>query len=350
MRVALFTPLPPTPTGIADYSHDLLKGLSSKNPEWIIEAITDAGEAEPSLHVGVSSANGFTLPPQALPVYQMGNSSHHDFIYYFAYRHSGVLVLHDLVLHHSRLASYLNRPEIAAYRADMGSVEKRDRALARIAEYQAEVETAYPGQGTELAEVTVRTGGGRILYAYPLYELLVRTSKMTLVHSHSARRQIMESCPGRPVERVRMGIEIPAVVEREEARSRLNQGPGVILASFGLVTPEKRITTALKCVRRLLNEGVDVDYYLVGPTVSHFDAHRGGPRARHRPSSPPNRPSITRRLLALCLRRRHLFESPLSVGRREPPRRSSGYSLPGAPLWSRTRSIIWIFPIPSCHA
>jgi glycosyltransferase involved in cell wall biosynthesis len=139
-------------------------------------------------------------------------------------------------------------------------------------EYQAEVEAAYPDEGTSVAEVAVRTGGGRLLYAYPLYELLVRASKMTLVHSHTAREQVLESCPEQAVRRVRMGIEIPNIIEREEARSRLGLETGLMLASFGLVTPEKRISAALRCLKRLIDDGMDVDYYLVGGVVSHYDA------------------------------------------------------------------------------
>ena len=260
MKVVVFTPLPPSPTGIADYSQMLLQGLGSRQPGWDIEAYTE------------SEAAAVDWSPSTLPVYQMGNSPHHDFIYRFVFRQPGVLVLHDLVLHHSRLASYLASPEVTDYRKDLGNKQKRARALARLEEYAAEVEAAYPRQGPSVAEVAIRTGGGRLLYAYPLYELLVRASKMTLVHSLAARRQVLEACPESKVRRVRMGIELPDPVPREEARRRLGLGPGLILSSFGLVTPEKRIAMALRCVKRLLDEGFDAYYFLVGGSVPHFDA------------------------------------------------------------------------------
>jgi glycosyltransferase involved in cell wall biosynthesis len=69
-----------------------------------------------------------------------------------------------------------------------------------------------------------------------------------------------------------MGIEIPKAVDRKKARRRLGLSSGLILASFGLVTPEKRIPTALRCLKRLLLAGVDVEYILVGDTVPHYDA------------------------------------------------------------------------------
>ena len=271
MRVALFSPLPPSPTGVADYSRLLLEGLAAKFP---VEAYT-SGAIDATLDVPCYPWKTFeqrqTVEPKAIPVYQIGNSLHHDFIYSIALRHPGVLVLHDLVLHHSRLAMYMKSPEVVEYRADMGNTTKRDRALEKLSEYTAEVEAAYPLEGTEVAEIAIRMGGGRLLYEYPLHELLVKANKMVLVHSRSARDKLLDSCPGSNVRVVRMGIETPELVSREEARQRLGLGKKTILASFGLVTPEKRISIALRSLRRLLNEGVDVRYILVGGTVPHYD-------------------------------------------------------------------------------
>ena len=271
MRVAMFSPLPPSPTGVADYSQLLLEGLAARFP---VEAYTD-GPIDSAVDFPCYSWKEFdkrqSVGPKAIPLYQMGNSLHHDFIYPIAYRHPGVLVLHDLVLHHSRLAMYMKSPEVAEYRADMGNTTKRDRALEKLSEYTAEVEASYPLEGTEVAEIAIRMGGGRLLYEYPLHELMVKANKLVLVHSHAARDKLLESCPKSTVRVVRMGIAPPELVSREVARQRLGLGRKTILASFGLVTPEKRISIALRSLRRLLHEGVDARYILVGGTVSHYD-------------------------------------------------------------------------------
>jgi len=67
-------------------------------------------------------------------------------------------------------------------------------------------------------------------------------------------------------------MEVPEVVSRDEARRCLGPGKETILASFGLVTPEKRISIALRCLKRFVDEGVDARYILVGGTVPHYDA------------------------------------------------------------------------------
>jgi glycosyltransferase involved in cell wall biosynthesis len=262
VKLIVFTPLPPAPTGIADYSALLLAELARLDTEWSVETVSNASEAE-----------GFRAPAEPhVTMYHVGNSVHHDFLYPTLFRHPGVLVLHDLVLHHSRLFYHLESPEVRAYREDIGSRAKRERARARLEQYRAEAKEAYPATGDAIAEIALRIGGGRLLYDYPLYEHLVRRSRLTLVHSSAARDEILERCPGASVRRVRMGIPLPRVVSREEARTRLGIPlDELLIASFGLVTPEKRIPTALRALARLEASGVDARYVLVGDRVPHYD-------------------------------------------------------------------------------
>ena len=264
-KLVLVTPLPPAPTGIADYSALLLRELSARAPELAIETLSTREEAE-----------SFRPPsePHVL-MYQVGNSPHHDFLYPALFRHPGVLVLHDLVLHHARLFSHLESPEVRAYREDIGDSTKRESARVRLEEYRSEAREAYPAVGDDLAENALRIGGGRLLYAYPLYEHLVRRSLLTIVHSGTAREEVLSSCPGADVKRVRMGVPLPTLVPREDARLRLGlPREELILASFGLVTPEKRISTAIRALARLEAAGVRATYLLVGGQVAHYDPLR----------------------------------------------------------------------------
>ena len=265
VKIVLLTPLPPAPTGIADYSALLLRELSRRAPELAIETLSTREEVE-----------RFRLPsePHVL-VYQVGNSPHHDFLYPALFRHPGVLVLHDLVLHHARLFSHLESPAVRAYREDIGDSTKRESARVRLEEYRSEAREAYPAVGDDLAEIALRIGGGRLLYTYPLYEHLVRRSRLTLVHSETARDEVLSSCPGADVKRVRMGVPLPALVPRDEARRKLGlPKEELILASFGLVTPEKRISTAIRALARLKAAGVRATYLLVGGQVAHYDPLR----------------------------------------------------------------------------
>jgi glycosyltransferase involved in cell wall biosynthesis len=97
---------------------------------------------------------------------------------------------------------------------------------------------------------------------------------MTIVHNRAGRDELAARCPESAIRAVRMGIELPEVVSRDEARRRLGLGKETILASFGLVTPEKRVSIALRCLKRMLAEDVDARYILVGGTVPHYDARQ----------------------------------------------------------------------------
>jgi glycosyltransferase involved in cell wall biosynthesis len=258
VKLVVFTPLPPAETGIADYCAALLPALSTKLPDWEIEPVTEAR---------------VELPQEPhLVMYHVGNSTHHDFLYPALFRHPGVLVLHDLALHHARLYSHLKSEEVRTYQEDLGSVEKRDAARARLDEYRIEARQAYPEKGDDIARIALRIGGGRLLYDYPLYEHLVARCRLTLVHSTTAREEILDRCPGADVRRIRMGIPLPPIVSREEARKKLGlPREGLLLASFGLVTPEKRIPVALRALKRLKVAGVRATYALVGGAVPHYD-------------------------------------------------------------------------------
>ncbi len=256
MTITFATPMPPDPTGIADYSASLIEALRERRPDWKVEVLTSRD----------SLSN-----EESLFVHHVGNSRFHDFIYPLIFRHPDVLVLHDLVLHHARLLHYLESPDVRAYREDLASKERRARAIAELEAYRQEVEEAYPGTGQTIASIAVRMGGGRLLYDYPLYEHLVRACRLTLVHSESARDEVRARCPQASVRRIRMGVVLPTPVERSEARRRLGLGDGLILASFGLVTPEKRIVTVLRALKRLRDQGIAARYVLVGGDVAHFD-------------------------------------------------------------------------------
>lgn len=255
------------PTGIADYSELLLTALNQSD-RISVEAFcppTVSPHAFP-----VSDPTTFRVGDRTM--FHVGNSEYHDFLYPYLFEHPDVLVLHDLVVHHARLNAFMESPELRDYRADLGDVAKRARASKQLDAYRAEVAEAYPENGAAIAEIAIRIGGGNLLYAYPLYEHLVRRSRLTLVHGTTARDDILERCPESDVRRVRMGISPPDVVDRDEARERLGLPDGLLLASFGLVTPEKRISTALRALARLRASGIDARYVLVGGTVGHYDA------------------------------------------------------------------------------
>jgi len=96
-QVVMFTPLPPAKTGVAHYASMLIPALRQQID---VEAV---GEAD--------------LRPATtdLRIYQLGNNPHHEFVYREAMAHPGVVVLHDIVLHHLIVEMTLARGDVEGY-------------------------------------------------------------------------------------------------------------------------------------------------------------------------------------------------------------------------------------------
>ncbi len=110
MKVAYYSPFPPARSGIADYSALLLPALRKR------------------LDVEVARPGRFRRPPRAdLAVYHVGNDPHaHGWIVEALRRRPGVVVLHELVLHHLVAGLTLARGDAAGYLDAM----ERDHGLA----------------------------------------------------------------------------------------------------------------------------------------------------------------------------------------------------------------------------
>jgi glycosyltransferase involved in cell wall biosynthesis len=99
-RIAFFAPLPPSPSGIADYSVALIEHLNAHvavdlfhQTGYIPDAATqlpDFGVYEHTMFPTLDAAFRY----DAL-VYQMGNSHFHDYIYKMLLRYPGIVCLHD---------------------------------------------------------------------------------------------------------------------------------------------------------------------------------------------------------------------------------------------------------------
>src|SRR5207253_4041642 len=95
--LAVYTPVPPTRTGVAHYASMLIPALQAK---FDVEVLSSDGQRP--------TANGQRI-------YQLGNNPHHEWIYKEAMQHPGVIVLHDIVLHHLIVEMTLARGDVAGY-------------------------------------------------------------------------------------------------------------------------------------------------------------------------------------------------------------------------------------------
>ncbi len=272
MRIAFVSPLPPAPTGIADYSADVLRAIAGPHD---VELFHGQDEVDPSaLPAGARffPAREIESRQAASPfdvlVYQLGNGPAHAFQYEQLARRPGLLILHDLVLHHSRARMLLDGPAARAYAVEPSSATLREAALAEIELFRDEIRYTYPKQAERLADASLETVGALLPYAYPLFRLPVEASRAVGVHNEYMARGVAEEVPGAAVTRVVMPMNRVGVAPEAVAKTRRRHGVAedeIVIGCFGLLTPEKRIDSVARAVARGLALGIRLRLLLVGP-------------------------------------------------------------------------------------
>ena len=272
MRLAFVSPLPPAPTGIADYAAEVLELLSPRHEidlfhaqETVEAARLPAGAA---LHPASELVGRHRQRPYDLAVYQMGNGRAHDFLYDVLSRVPGLLVLHDLVLHHARAAQFLESEAVRTWRREPSSAAAREAARAPLDAWRAELEYAYPGRGERLFEAHLGTVGDLLPYAYPLFRVPVEASRAVAVHNAFTAEAVRAELPGTDVTCVPMPAAAtpvdPAAVRA--LRARLGWRDDVVVVGvFGLLTREKRVETVARAVAEAATRDARVRLLLVGP-------------------------------------------------------------------------------------
>jgi glycosyltransferase involved in cell wall biosynthesis len=268
MRLAFVSPLPPAPTGIADYTMDVVRALAGAHT---IELFHDQTQVSESLQAPAFPIA--ELPVRNAPrsydavIYQMGNAPAHDFMYGWMERIPGAVVLHDLVLHHSFARRYLESAEAQAYAADPGSHDKRLEAEKAHQSFRAAIEAVYPGQGERLKDAHFNTTGDLLPYVFPLFEPALAQARAVGAHNSFMAEAIQAARPDLACVQLAMPVRAVPVPAAAVAALRvrfglLNDQP--VVGCFGLVTREKRIETVARAVFRIAEMHPNVRLLLAG--------------------------------------------------------------------------------------
>lgn len=257
-RIAYCSPVNPAPSGISDYSEELLPYLG-QYAEIVLFVEDGLRPANPRLaqHLEV-------LPIRRLPrelrrrrydalVYHMGNSPAHGAIWDAARRLPGVVVLHDFVLHHFMLWYAASR-------------------LRDVQSYVRVMETRYGPPGAHMAQLMIRSRFTDAAFDFPCCEPVLDGAIGLIAHSRYVVERAAALRPDLPMAVVPMGVPLPNVPSREEARARLGLPPeAAVLASFGHINAWKRVEPALRALAALRAEGHDARYLLVGSVSPNYD-------------------------------------------------------------------------------
>jgi glycosyltransferase involved in cell wall biosynthesis len=257
MRLAWFSPMPPVPTGVAACSAELVAALGMHHE---IEVYRDDGPLASA--AGTESAHNFVWRhrrrPYDLTIFQLGNSSHHDYMWPYLFRYPGLTVLHDAHLHHARAAALLR--------------------TKRAADYRAEFRANHPDTNRDLAELAIAGFDNHLYYAWPMTRLVVEASRLTAVHTAPLARAIEAELPGAAVASLRLGHgTLVAEPAARAFRDRVRQtyripADAIVFGIFGGLTPEKRIPQVLDAMRATLPYAPATHLLLAGAPASHYDA------------------------------------------------------------------------------
>jgi glycosyltransferase involved in cell wall biosynthesis len=243
------TPLPPLPTGIAQYSRDLLGAINGRWPLTIVPEHGSSVSGVPSFPTASSVRSDLPV------IYQLGNSGYHRVAYRNVRRSPGLLVLHDVVLHQGRLAEIL--------RAGSG------------AEYIKLMRASYGERGASAASRILSGRQIDDIGEFPLFEDFVEAARLTVVHSEYARGLVQRFVPGAEVRVVPMGVPLPALVDQREAREALGlPADAFVVASITHVNPYKRLPVVLRALRRLLVHVPDAVLVVAGSVSPEINLAR----------------------------------------------------------------------------
>jgi glycosyltransferase involved in cell wall biosynthesis len=257
-RIAYCSPVNPAPSGISDYSEELLPYLAQYGD---ITLFFD-DELKPTnsaltAHLEVLPIRRLERQQRRKPfdaiIYHIGNSPAHARIWRAAQRLPGVIVLHDYVLHHFMLW----------YAANVDH---------HVQQYVAMMTQRYGAEGAHIAQLMIRSRFTDAAFDYPCNEAVIDAAYGLIAHSQFVATQVQAQRSSLPVAVVPMGVPLPPLIEPAVARARLGlPDEGAILASFGHINAYKRLEPALRALAILRAEGRDVRYILVGSVSPNYD-------------------------------------------------------------------------------
>lgn len=253
MKLNVWSPLPPSPSGIADYVAEQLAPLSRRTE--LTAIVEDKGAVAAAIQAAYRVCETQQAPEADLDLYHLGNSPAHGFVYRQALRRPGVVVLHDFSLHDLVLRETVGRGDRAAYLREM--------------------RRSYGEVGSFVGRQVARALGGDVLPSlFPLNEGVLRRclGVVGLTHDVVARTKACLA-EGRPILRLPHHLSLPLDPPpgRAEARQALGLPQHALLVTApGLATSSKRLDAAFAAVARLKDQHRQLRLVIAGDVDPQF--------------------------------------------------------------------------------
>ena len=146
LKLAYFSPLPPEPSGISDYSRELLPYLARWAEVHLYIDDYQLADKEIAWEFPVFNYREFPwrrpLYDYDCTLYHLGNSAVHRYLYPYVSQHPGVVVLHDWVLHHFLAGQALDYGHSGGYVREMTYAMGPDRRKHCLGDHRRTAHTA----------------------------------------------------------------------------------------------------------------------------------------------------------------------------------------------------------------
>jgi glycosyltransferase involved in cell wall biosynthesis len=236
VKVAYYSPLPPSRSGIADYSALLLPALEARVEKVLV--------ARP----------GKRRPAADIALYHVGNDPDaHGWIVDALRAERGVVVLHEFVLHHLVAGITIGRGKPRAY---LDAMERELGVPGRLLAL---------GVLDNLLPLLWETQPER----FPLAGTILDLAGGVIVHSRYVEERVREAGYGGPVWRVPHPAWSP-----EEVRPAADVEGDPLIGCFGNLNMNKRIPQLLEAFAALRLRRPGARLLLVGPAAERFDLAR----------------------------------------------------------------------------
>jgi glycosyltransferase involved in cell wall biosynthesis len=240
VRVSMLTPLPPTKSGVAHYASMLIPALSKLVD---LEVISD-----PQQHSGPRTQDSALI-------YQLGNNPHHEWVYREAMRTPGIIVLHEIVMHHLIVEMTLARGDVEGYVAAM----EANHGPAGAAWARGRAAGLHSEMGNFLLPASID---------------VARRSRGVIVHNKYAAERLRSFGVTTPVHVVPHPFDPhpEANAQRDARRAQLGFGPGERVIGFlGFVTAAKRPEVVVEAFTRARRRNGKLRLLVVGEPAPNID-------------------------------------------------------------------------------
>ncbi|MCW5850195.1 MAG: glycosyltransferase [Anaerolineae bacterium] len=245
LRLAFFSPLSPLTTGVSAYSEALLPVLAEQAAiDIYIGDFTPTAPAVTALPVFSYRDYPARRRGYDATIYQMGNNPAHAFIYETLQQYPGVVVVHDLFIHHFLGEMTLGRGQPDRYLWEMGYAAGPD--------------------GLRLARDVVTGARPAPAYDYPLIEGVLDHSLGALCHSQYVAGKLAALRPALPVASVGLATQV-------YAQHQAVPGAPLTVITATFLTPEKGLQAALEGFARFRQTHPTARYVLLGARADWFD-------------------------------------------------------------------------------